>query len=187
MAIPTNAGYAREPPPRTEVNGTAIIQGELPHRCRIAVLLIDPTRLTRECLAHFLRQRAADLDVQVAEEIAQATREQIPRPDIAIVNIKALAADDDAIRQTMADLDAAFGGSVPTLLVSERDDDPWEELRVIQLGMRGYFPASLGLGLLIAAIRLIMCGGVFLSPATVALHAARVVENGQRSKRAEGD
>lgn len=179
MGVPINSGQANGMPRPAEPNPAAHTDGELNHLRRIQALLVDPTRLTRECLANYLREWSPDLDVQVIEGIAGAAPDQLAKPDIVIVNIKSVAADEPVIRRMAADIAAKFGAEVPGLIVSERDETPGEALEAIRLGMRGYFPADLGIGLLIAAIRLVVWGGVFLSPDTITRQVAQVAAGAQ--------
>lgn len=173
MSVPINSGHQNGAQPTTQANEPGRAGGELPHRRRMHVLLVDPTRLTRECLANYLREWSPDLDVQVAEEISHGATDQTAKPDIVVLNVKATIADEAGIRQKTSDIAATFGTDVPALILSERDESPEDALTAVRLGMRGYFPADLGIGLLIAAIRLIVWGGVFLSPATISGQVTR--------------
>lgn len=177
MSVSISSGHPNGSPSATEPNGPALASGGMPHQRQIHVLLVDPTRLTRECLANYLREWAPDLDVQVIEEVSHAARDNVAKPDIVVLNIKAAVMDEAGIRQTASRLAATFGGDVPALILSERDESSHDALEAVRLGMRGYFPADLGIGLLIAAIRLVVWGGVFLSPATISRQVTQISAN----------
>lgn len=182
MSVPSDP-HQNGLPSATEPNGPAPAGGGMPHRRQVHVLLVDPTRLTRECLANYMREWAPDLDVQVIEAVSHAARDHVAKPDIVVLNVKAAIIDEAGIRQTASDLAATFGGDVPALILSERDESPQDALDAVRLGMRGYFPADLGIGLLIAAIRLVVWGGVFLSPATISRQVTQMSANERGTAR----
>ncbi|MBV8612835.1 MAG: response regulator transcription factor [Acetobacteraceae bacterium] len=146
---------------------------------RISVLVVDRARLEREALAHFLRERAPELDVRAIESITDAATDTGEAPDIALVSLKATDITPSAIRQAASALEAAFGRETPTILILQGESSAADELALVRLGMRGCFPANLGAHMLVAAIRLVSSGGVFLSPQAVALLADRQADHGK--------
>ena len=145
---------------------------------RISVLVVDRARLEREALAYFLRERAPELDVRAIESITEAANDEGEAPDIVLVSLKTADITPPAIRQAASALEAAFGRETPTILVLQGESPAADELAVIRLGARGCFPANLGAHMLVAAIRLVSSGGVFLSPQAVALLAERQADHG---------
>lgn len=145
---------------------------------RTSVLIVDRARLEREALVYFLHERAPDLDVRAIEAVADAASGGGEAPDIILVSLKDADINPTAIRQAASELEIAFGRKAPTILILQGESSASDELAVIRLGMQGCFPANLSARLLIAAIRLVSSGGVFLSPQAVALLAERQADYG---------
>jgi DNA-binding NarL/FixJ family response regulator len=145
---------------------------------RTSVLIVDRARLEREALVYFLHERAPDLDVRAIEAVADAVSGRGEAPDIILVSLKDADINPTAIRQAASELEIAFGRKAPTILILQGESSASDELAVIRLGMQGCFPANLSARLLIAAIRLVSSGGVFLSPQAVALLAERQADYG---------
>jgi DNA-binding NarL/FixJ family response regulator len=140
----------------------------------VTVLLIDATTLTRESLCRLLHEGARDFAVLGVADCGEATMAAAgpaDRPDAVLLNIKAAYIADRAVMDDVAVLAERMSGA-PIIVLSERDD-ALAALNAIQLGLRGYFPATLGVELLIAAIRLVIAGGSFVPPAVLRACAAQ--------------
>lgn len=145
-----------------------------PRPRRVTVLLIDATTLTRECLCRLLHEGAHDfavLGVADCGEAAMAAAGSDGKPDAILLNIRTACITDRTVMDDVAVLAERMPG-VPIIVLSERDDAP-AALNAIQLGLRGYFPATLSVELLIAAIRLVRAGGSFVPPAVLRACAAQ--------------
>jgi DNA-binding NarL/FixJ family response regulator len=127
------------------------------------VVLIDPARLTRESLGHFLHEKAPDFRIETLPNCREATAHRPEVPAIVLVNGKMAEIADPALKSATVRLTEVWP-DVPRLLISDRADELVTALAAIQDGWRGFFPATLEVDLLVAAVRLVMSRGIFLSP-----------------------
>lgn len=127
------------------------------------VLLIDGLTLTRECLAHALRQQTGDF---LLHSVASPEQAQGDPPDAVLLNIHAARVDDAAVTARIADIAARFDGA--SLLVIAELDDGRLAVEAIRRGARGYLPTSLNAQLLAAAIGLVLAGGTFVPQRLIA-------------------
>jgi len=131
----------------------------------VGVELIDRTVLTAECLALSLMDAAAEFDVSASPERSHAAGSDLSGSDIVLFNINTARLDDPVVRAAVLE-QVTIKPATPVIVVAQ-DDDPIAAFEVIQLGARGYFPSGLSVALLVAAIRLVLAGGVFLPPNAV--------------------
>lgn len=126
-------------------------------------------RLVRESLAALIesRRRPPDLGVRLAASMSDLPQHEGADIAIAIVDADHLRPEDPAFAAMLAELRGTLGEACPVLVVSERDETPEDGLAAIRRGASGLFPASLGAGMLIPAIGLVLSGGLFVSPATL--------------------
>jgi DNA-binding NarL/FixJ family response regulator len=137
---------------------------------RIPILLIDAARLTRDSLSSLLQDKAPDFLVDVIPDCnAAAAWPQIPA--LLLFNAKDADLADIPLREGSAQLAGLWPGT-PRLMISERRDHRLMALEAVQSGWRGFFPASLKVEMLVAAIRLVLSGGIFIPPAVVEQCAA---------------
>lgn len=138
----------------------------------ICVWLIDDQRLAREGLSRVLPAISPSLDVKAIDNWTVHVREAEERPDVSVLNVgSASLTDPGMVGQVTALL--ASTPDVPLLVVSSQDNLA-EMQSTLALGARGFFPSSLSLDLLAAAIRLVHAGGIFLPP-QAALALAKAV------------
>ena len=123
-------------------------------------------RLVREALGALIEnpRKLPDIDVRLIASMGELAQHEGVAIALAVMDIDGLSPDDSAFGRMLADLRATFGDSCPVLAISEREDSPDEALTAIRRGANGLFPASLGTAMLLAAIRLILAGGIFVSP-----------------------
>ena len=135
------AGTAEDRPGRRQEGGM---------RPRISVLLVDPMRLMRDCMTQLLQSGAADIDVHSVASLENATAGP-EGPDIILIN----AMPKEAFLATVEQHVAQLWPGVPVLVIYDEDGTlPQGEL--IRNGTAGVFPASLGVTVLIATIRVIL-------------------------------
>ncbi|MEN0073561.1 MAG: hypothetical protein AAGC69_04215 [Paracraurococcus sp.] len=135
------------------------------HSGKIAVLLIDDAALTREGLVRLLAQGAPDFELRALARVGDIPDDRAWRPDVVLLNIRTADLAAPAVQDSLG----ALNGRIPDALIivlAERDEAS-AALDAIRLGLRGFFPASLGVGLLVAAVRLVAAGGWFVAPAVV--------------------
>ena len=112
--------------------------------------------MRRECLTHLLRERTSDLLVESVENVADATQ----CPDIALVDLRSVNVEDEALSSQSASLQQLFG-PVPLVAVTDREDYHFAA-KIMRNGWRGCITTSLGADVVVAAIRLVMAGGTFI-------------------------
>lgn len=135
----------------------------------LSFLVIDDHPFVRDGVASNLRQLAPQVDVQEAGDGAAALAwlAERPAPDLVL-------------------LDLQMGGlpGIPTLeqiqarhpaqkvLVLSSSEEPADVRRALAAGARGYCPKSAGRGTLLAAVRLVLDGEIYLPPLMLRSEAA---------------
>lgn len=159
-------GITNDEASQPDPSDTRTEKDNLSHSACARVLLIDPTPVTRLSLAYTLGSRSPDFTLDSSGKAEGHGR----RPDLVLVNIKSLRITDletlkqiAAIRQWSADS--------PIAVISELDEMSLAAFAV-QRDIRGYIPTSLSSDIAIAAIELMLTGGVFL-PEQVISHWSR--------------
>lgn len=130
---------------------------------KFRLVLIDPAALTRESLAHLLQERADDFHIETFSDYGRAANGAAQHPAAILVNGKSLDISDPTLAEVVAGVGGLWPGA-PCMLISEQANEPMAGLRAIKNGWRGFFPATLEVDLLTAAIRLVMANGIFLPP-----------------------
>jgi DNA-binding NarL/FixJ family response regulator len=126
---------------------------------RRAVLLIDPDAFTRNCFAEILRHELPDLTIRAFPTVADLDPAEAGWIVLAAVNIDDRIAADTSVQMELSRLRAA-APQAPIALLSRRQDDG-----AVRLGMRGqiggFIPTTLGLDIIVAALRLVLAGGSY--------------------------
>lgn len=136
---------------------------------RIPILLVDAARLTRDSLSSLLQEKAPDFRVDAVPDCDEAA--EWPQPALLLFNAKHAGFADLPLREGIAQLAGLWPGT-PRLMISERRDQGLMALEAVQLGWHGFFPVSLKIELLIAAIRMVLLEGIFIPPSVVQQCAA---------------
>ncbi|MBK3732158.1 LuxR family two component transcriptional regulator [Azospirillum brasilense] len=131
----------------------------------IAVVLADPNSLTRDCFSLGLGTLCRDMTVRSVASLKDAAGAlaRDGRAEVVLCNIGAQAGLNDVLCAAIRDAVSACL-PVPLVIISDRDDGGMI-LESLRLGVRGYIVPSLGLGVMLEAIRLVAAGGTFV-PAT---------------------
>jgi DNA-binding NarL/FixJ family response regulator len=113
--------------------------------------------LTRECLLQMLATREDRLHVRGAAAAAEAA---IGKADLVLLNIKSTPVDDKTVRAQLTDIRRRFG-QVPVIVITDLDEG---ELAAgaFRNDVRGYIPTSMSGDFVLAAIDLVLAGGVAL-------------------------
>jgi len=129
------------------------------------VVLVDPNSLTRDCFSLGLGTLCQDMTVRSVASLKDAAGvlARDGRTEVVLCNIGAQAGLNDVLCAAIRDAVSACL-PVPLVLISDRDDGGMI-LESLRLGVRGYIVPSLGLGVMLEAIRLVAAGGTFV-PAT---------------------
>jgi DNA-binding NarL/FixJ family response regulator len=139
----------------------------------MAILIVDEAVLTRDCLVQYLQVSAPDFVVKAVGRSVDADAEY--NPAAVVVNAKTYGFQDQVLSDESASVQALWP-SVPRLMISEQPAPPSAAFEAIRRGWHGYFPADQGMELLIAAIRLIALGGMFI-PAAAVTHCVSRLQN----------
>jgi DNA-binding NarL/FixJ family response regulator len=131
-------------------------------------LVIDDHPLLREGVAGVLRQFDIQALVLHAADGEQGLAQARQHPDLAVVLVDLRMAGLDGLA-VVAGLHALRPG-LPALVLSS-SEDPADVRRALAAGARGYCPKSAGNTTLLAALRLVLAGEVYLPP-LMALEAA---------------
>jgi DNA-binding NarL/FixJ family response regulator len=124
-----------------------------------AMLLIEPLTLTRTCILTILRRELLGFDI-----IDIATTDDLHCTSGRDIRLVALAIGDKPVAGSSVEDDLALlvdycsGASVA--LLSNRDDEA-TALAAMHRGVRGFFPTSLPVEVVVAGLRLVLAGGIY--------------------------
>jgi len=125
------------------------------------VLLVDDHPLTRLGARTLIEREWPDALVAEAETLADALQRLAARNiDVVVLDIE--LPDATGVDSIARVLRAA--GTIPVLVMSQNDEATYAE-RALQLGARGYLPKGLSAGELVSALRRILGGGRYVTPA----------------------
>jgi DNA-binding NarL/FixJ family response regulator len=141
---------------------------------RVSVLLIDAMRLSRDCVGQALSTAAHDFDVVELMGSSEIARED--HPAVVVFNLHATPLSDTWASESIAEIRQRT--EAPILVISSVGDEP-SALRAVSGGLRGYVPASVDIGMLVAAIRLVLAGGTFVPHEIVAQYAHKCSESAE--------
>lgn len=126
----------------------------------ISVLLVNEPDLIRDCLAELLGKGMKDIRVEGVGSMSTLLALPTRTPDVILFSVKATSVAETGIKAELTSLTQTFPDT-PIMVMSDQGDLS-EALLAIDLGARGYFPDILSVSMLIAALRLVIAGGVFL-------------------------
>ncbi|MBV8615744.1 MAG: response regulator transcription factor [Acetobacteraceae bacterium] len=129
------------------------------------VLLVDPCAMTRECLASLLV--AHRFDVEAAGHAPESVS-----GGLLLLHIAARRVDDPNVQRRITALRDRCGVGAALAVISERPDFELA-LAAVRIGAHGYLPTSLSAEMAVAAVELILAGGIFV-PAPSVLDAGSV-------------
>jgi DNA-binding NarL/FixJ family response regulator len=139
---------------------------------KAAVLLVDAMTLNRECVSRALGMGARDFEVAIAASACEIDASL--RPDIVLFSINATPIDARWVTDSLAEI-RRRAGDAPIILISALVDEK-TALRGVAAGLRGLVPATVDIGMLVAAIRLVLAGGTFIPQDIVASYLKRAGE-----------
>jgi DNA-binding NarL/FixJ family response regulator len=131
------------------------------------VLLVDETAMTRECLAHMLQAESSDIGVRSVARPDDAAG--FPCPQLILLNINSARINDPAVIARIEAIRLVFE-DVPIVVIAHLDDSDMA-FEAIRYDLRGYIPTSLNPDLMVAAIRLVLAGGIFIPQNLVARYS----------------
>lgn len=125
------------------------------------LLMIDPQDFTRQCMADLLRGCDDQLDVRTAASLEQVDDDGCSGCSVILLRTEA-AVPPEALQQALDELGAMLPGVPVTLLCGQCDMEA--ALRAVRCGVRGYLSPSLGVEQILAALRLVCSGGIYIAP-----------------------
>src|ERR1700761_6439907 len=129
------------------------------------LLIVDDHPVLREGLAALLRQAGPDMHPLEASSAAEAFRLADEHADLDIVILDLIMPGMDGLQAL-----AEFGRRRPDLpvVVLSSSEDPQDARRALSSGALGYVPKSASQHTLVAAIRLVMDGELYIPPLIMA-------------------
>ena len=123
------------------------------------ILIVDDHPLYREGMASALRSQMADVEVLGADSAEDGLQLLVCNPDIDLVLIDVRLPGMDGFAAL-----SAYGTRFPTVsfMLVSGSDEPYYVKRAFDAGASGFIPKSLSVGEVIAAIRCVLDGGVYV-------------------------
>ncbi len=123
------------------------------------LLIIEPLTLTRTCILSILRRELSGFEI-----IEMATTDHLDYASgrdvrLAVHDIGDSAIADSSVEDDLALL-ADYCPNASIALLSNRDDEV-TALAAMKRGVRGFFPKSIPVDLVVAGLRLVLAGGVY--------------------------
>lgn len=165
MALPPDAEEDKAP---SAISPRPGIAGRNPRKTLL--LWIDAATLNRQCAIQALQAGAEDLEIVGLARPEELAPEAMP--DIVLFNIHGMAVDEPWIAEGLALIRSRT--AAPIVLLSSAIDGR-STLHALSRGVRGVVPATLDIGMLLAAVRLVVAGGTFV-PNEVVTNWASPVE-----------
>jgi DNA-binding NarL/FixJ family response regulator len=162
---------------RSDLSGDGIIDRPGPVQesnrpdvlARRNILLLDPCLMTRQCLERMLQVGIEEAAVVSAASLADAAG---PAPSLVVLNIRGARVDEPEVADQLIEIRRRYHREPAIAVISDVDEPP-HAIAAMRYGYRGYIPTSLSSELALAAIRLVLAGGIFV-PDTVIAHCALV-------------
>jgi len=125
------------------------------------VLVVDDHPLILEALKQLLRDLDPDIDVLEARDAQQAIDQALEHHDLSLVLLDLVLPQKHGF-----ELLAELRGSLPQVpvVVLSASEDRETVMRAIQEGAMGFIPKTSKTEVLVAALRLVFSGGVYLPP-----------------------
>jgi DNA-binding NarL/FixJ family response regulator len=121
------------------------------------IVLVDSATLNRQCVIQALQSVADDFDVAgvaSCEDIGALSAQ-----DVVLLNIHGSDLDDPWVGDAVATLRRRT--DAPVILISSALEGR-SALQALARGLRGVVPVTVDIGMLVAAVRLVVAGGTFL-------------------------
>jgi DNA-binding NarL/FixJ family response regulator len=136
-------------------------------RASRTLLLIDTRVRDRECLARSIAPRRADMDVVALGSLAEWNRVSHLHPPLAAVllNIGGSSLNDTSVAEEIRK-HTSESGATPVVILAD-SDELRQIFQALDCGVKGYIPSTLGIGVCIEAISLVLAGGIFVPASSV--------------------
>jgi len=128
-------------------------------------LIVDDHSVVREGVAALLRQSATDVEIFHAGDYAAALKVLADQPDIDILFLDLMLPDVGGL-DALRSLGERYPG-LPVVILSS-SQDPGDAHRALAMGALGYVPKTTNTATFLAALRLILAGGIYVPPFAIA-------------------
>lgn len=129
---------------------------------RMILMLIDSHDFTRHCISDLLRHKAHDLVVRDVARVDELEPADADGCDAILMRFEAHPQIDHRVRHTIHRLDEVMPGTPVAILCGLVDMEA--ALSFVRQGVRACLPPTLSVEQVIAALRLVMAGGVYIGP-----------------------
>lgn len=148
----------------------------------LRVAFIDDRVLASECFARSIQAAYANISVScfstVSEWMATADRDEAVSIILLYYNARrALACERDL------ELLTQNAAGTPVVLMSDEEADAETIIRAIELGARGFIPASVNLVIAVVAMRLVQVGGLYVPESILRSSRLLLHESANNDKR----
>ncbi len=171
--------YTEQSAPNDGATSTQLkLGGATEYRGKTKGLLIVNSRpLERECLAQALMSHQLKLEIIDLPSIEawRAIKDQYPPLGAVLYNVGSVKITEPEHANRIHQLTAELG-NIPVVILADTDGFA-QVLKALELGAKGYIPASVPIGVCAEAIELAVAGGIFV-PATCVLAIKHLIESG---------
>lgn len=125
------------------------------------ILIADDHRLIVEGVKIKLAELGADTEFSVAMDVGQLRHslQHDPAPDLALIDLAMPGGDGHAhLAETIRQLPG-----VPVIVLSG-SEDPALMKALLAMGVQGFIPKAYSPEVMLSAVRLVLCGGVYVPP-----------------------
>jgi DNA-binding NarL/FixJ family response regulator len=140
------------------------------------VILVGDSPIRVGCFEHLIKARAGDLKVESVISVGRIVK----APDLVLLDVKATTLEP-RIEEILREIKLRLG-NVPVMLMSDNSDLRFES-EALRFGARGIVSTAFAGDIVIAALRLVLAGGTFVSPGLVAQRHARSEERTTEQSR----
>lgn len=138
-----------------------------PTQAERTIAIIGDVAMRTACFEHAIKEHAPDLKVESVSGPADIRG----RASLVILDAESGRTDPKRLAEVFANI-VAIHGTVPVMLIVEDEDLAFAK-EALRMGARGFVSTSLAGEMVLAAIRLVLAGGTFISPGLVAHCAGR--------------
>jgi DNA-binding NarL/FixJ family response regulator len=127
-----------------------------------AIVIIERRVLMQTCLLRLLKRELAKFEVLGVKSTDELTALEGQDVRLIALDMEDKPFGDASVISDFAVLGEAFPQS-PVVTISDRDDDITAQ-EAMQCGVRGFFPSSIPIDVVIAGFRLVLAGGIYCPP-----------------------
>ena len=136
---------------------------------RSSIVVVDRYSLPRSCFAHILRNEFQNFTVLEIETVSQFDSIIGRHISLVALNIGSSAMTDELVLQNLAHIRRSLADG-PLMLLTKLDESTISDAMISEVtkyGVRGYITASSSVEIALAALRLVIAGGIYFPRAVV--------------------